>query len=144
VKSLDTNILYFATNLSCPEHKNALRLVEQMVEQPRSWIIADQVLFEYYRLIRNPAVLAKPLSASEAARRLRFFREEIGCLHCAYEPRFFAQLLDCLQGPSFAAARSFDAVLAVTLKNHGVKTFFTRNAKDFSAFGWFAVVDPLS
>jgi hypothetical protein len=75
---------------------------------------------------------------------LRFFREETGCLHCAYEPRLFAQLLDCLEGPSLAAARTFDAVLAVTLKNHGVKTFFTRNARNFSAFGWFSVVDPLS
>jgi toxin-antitoxin system PIN domain toxin len=144
VKSLDTNILYFATNIRCPEHSKALRLVEEIAEDPRSWIIADQVLFEYYRLIRNPTVLANPLSASEAARRLRFFREEIGCLHCAFEPGFFRLLLGWLEDSSFAAARTFDAVLAVTLKNHGVKTFFTRNTRDFAAFGWFDVVDPVS
>jgi predicted nucleic acid-binding protein len=144
VKSLDTNILYFATNVRCPEHGKSLRLVEEVIADPRSWIIADQVLFEYYRLIRNPAVLAKPLSAAQAASRLRFFREDIGCLHCAYEPRFFHQLMDWLERPSLPAARTFDAVLAVTLKNHGVDAFFTRNARDFAGFGWFDVVDPLS
>ena len=42
------------------------------------------------------------------------------------------------------ASSTFDAVLAVTLKNHGVDAFFTHNVKDFIGFGWFEVIDPLS
>lgn len=38
----------------------------------------------------------------------------------------------------------FDVVLAVTLYNHGVKTFYTRNVKDFISLGLFEVVDPLN
>lgn len=38
----------------------------------------------------------------------------------------------------------FDAVLAVTLKAHGVSCFYTRNVKDFAAFDLFEVVDPLA
>ena len=144
MKSLDANLLYFATNSRAPGHAKALRLVERIASEPGDWILADQVLFEYYRLIRNPAVLAHPLSASAAASRLAFFRERLGCLHCAYDPKFFGELLDCLQAPAFAAARTFDAVLAVTLKSHGVTTFYTRNVRDFRSFGWFSVIDPLA
>jgi predicted nucleic acid-binding protein len=34
VKSLDTNILYFATNSSCPEHPQARVLVERAAREP--------------------------------------------------------------------------------------------------------------
>jgi len=141
---LDTNILFYATNLRSAEHDAARRLLEQVAGEPGGWILADQVLFEYYRLVRNPVVLSRPLSAAEAARRLLFFREELGCLHCAYEPRLFSELAALLRAGSFPPARTFDAVLAVTLRSHGVDTFYTRNVKDFERFGWFTVVDPVS
>jgi len=118
--------------------------VERIGGEPGEWILADQVLFEYYRLVRNPAVLSRPLSAGEAARRLKFFREELGCLHCCYESRLFEELAELLGAASFAPARTFDAVLAVTLRSHGVDTFYTRNAKDFEPFGWFTVIDPFA
>lgn len=44
-------------------------LLEQVAGEPGAWILTDQVLFEYYRLVRNPVVLSRPLSAAEAARR---------------------------------------------------------------------------
>jgi predicted nucleic acid-binding protein len=144
VNSLDTNILYFATNSSCPEHSLARALVEQAARDPLAWTVADQVLFEYYQLVRNPAVLQKPLSSVEAGRRLRFFRDEIGWRHCAYDRACWKDAIDGLSDPSFPARRTFDLVLSVTLRRNGVDTLYTRNASDFAAFGWFTVVDPLA
>jgi len=46
VNSLDTTILYFATNSSCPEHPRGRALVERASREPLEWTIADQVLFE--------------------------------------------------------------------------------------------------
>ena len=82
MKSLDTSILYYATNASCPEHESARALIDAVALDSRGWILADQVLFEYYRLVRNPTVLARPLGAPEAAKRLAYFRRELGCQHC--------------------------------------------------------------
>jgi uncharacterized protein len=144
LKSLDTNVLFYATNKGCPEHDAARGLLERAGAESGEWILADQVLFEYYRLVRNPAVLARPLSAAQAAYRLHFFRVELGCLHCAYEPRLFEELAAMLRAPSFPAGATFDAVLAVTLRGHGVDTFYTRNVRDFERFGWFEVVDPVA
>lgn len=144
MNSLDTNILYYATNTACPEHEKARTLLERVANEPVQWIIADQVLFEYYRLVRNPVVLAKPLSSVEAAERLRFFRDELGCRHCAYDRGCWEEAIDGLSEPSFPARRTFDLVLAVTLRRNGVDAFYTRNVPDFESFGWFQVIDPLS
>ena len=56
--------------------EKARTLLERVAREPLQWIVADQVLFEYYRLVPNPAVLAKPLSSVEAAERLCFIRAE--------------------------------------------------------------------
>ena len=87
MNSLDTNILYYATNMECPEHARAKDFLENAARDPADWIVADQVLVEYYRLVRNPSVLEKPLSGErKAGRRLRFFREEIGWRHARLRP----------------------------------------------------------
>ncbi len=47
MKSLDTNLLIYAANRSCREHSVAREFAEALVAQPREWIVADQVLYEY-------------------------------------------------------------------------------------------------
>lgn len=111
---------------------------------PPEWIVADQVLLEYYRLVRNPAVLQKPLSATDAGRRIRFFRDETGWRHCAYDRDCWNEAVLGLSDSSFPARRTFGLVLAVTLRRNSVDTFFTRNPADFDAFGWSIVIDPLA
>jgi toxin-antitoxin system PIN domain toxin len=142
MNSLDTNILYYATNADCAEHQWARPVVEAMLERPAEWMLADQVLFEYYRLIRNPKVLAKPLDAAEAAKRIRFFREEAGCLHCGYDLKTWDTIWTHLHDRHFKPSRTFDLVLATTLQAHGVKVFYTRNTADFAPFGLFEVRNP--
>ncbi len=143
MKSLDTNILYYATNLRCPEHAKAAALVRSVRLSPREWILADQVLFEYYRLVRNSAVVERPLDAREASARLHYFRDELGCLHCSYDQSLFAEIALLLADTGMPASRTFDRVLAVTLRSNGVRTFYTRNVRHFQDLGWFDVIDPI-
>jgi predicted nucleic acid-binding protein len=44
---------------------------------------------------------------------------------------------------SFPARRIYDARIAISLKNHGVKEFATRNVKDFKDFNFFKVINPI-
>ena len=92
------------------------------------------MLFEYYRLVRNPLVLSRPLSSNEASLRLRFFREELGCLHYAYDRGCWEEVVAALAAPSLPSSRTFDLVLAVTLRRNGVDTFYTRNIRNFQDF----------
>jgi toxin-antitoxin system PIN domain toxin len=144
MKSLDTNILLYAINKDCPEHTACSDLVRHALGEPEAWIIADQVWFELYRLLRNPRVLSQPLEAPDAAAAVSWYRNKSGWLHCSWDIGMFGQLEGFWKAGSFPARRSFDLVLATTLKNNGVKEFHTRNTKDFEAFDFFTLVNPLA
>ena len=60
MNSLDTNILIYASNEDAPEHAKAQKVVAKLLATPGEWILADQVLIEFYRALRNPAVFQSP------------------------------------------------------------------------------------
>lgn len=143
VYSLDTNVLLYAINTDCPEHGACAGVVRQALSRPSDWIIADQVWFELYRWLRHASLLARPLSAEEAARTVDWYRNRSGWLHCAWSPDQFGALsARWAQGP-FPPRHTFDAVLAATLRAAGVHTLVTRNIRDFSDAGFDALIDPL-
>jgi len=143
VKSLDTNVLLYALNADCAEHVRARGLIESALQEPHGWIIADQVYFELYRLLRNPAVLSAALSAADAARTIAWYRDRSGWLHCAYEPAMMSRIAPAWASGSFTARTTFDLVVAVTLSANGVTEFYTRNPADFRPFGLFTARNPI-
>jgi predicted nucleic acid-binding protein len=143
MKSLDTNVLLYALNADCAEHVRARATVEHALREYDQWIIADQVYFELYRLLRNPAVLSRPLAADEAAETVGWYRNRSGWLHCAYEPGMMKQVSSLWSDKSFPGRNTFDLVLAVTLGSNGVREFLTRNADDFLAYDLFIVRNPI-
>ena len=143
MKSLDTNILLYALNRDCSEHGACRELVERAVKERELWVIADQVWFELYRLLRNPSVLLKPLGAEDAASAVAWYREKTGWLQCAWEPSMMKNLAPFWKQNSFAPRNTFDTILAVTLKAHGVEKFYTRNTRDFEYMGFFEVINPV-
>lgn len=143
MKSLDTNILVHALDRSSPHHEACFPLYESLLRDRNTWILADQVLFELYRLLRNPTVFRNPLTAAQAARTLERIRDGGAAMHCAYEARHWPKVMDLLRRfPDRKGILVFDAALAVTLQARGVTTFHTRNTRDFRDFGLFDVVDP--
>jgi uncharacterized protein len=143
VNSLDTNVLIYAANEDAPEHPKAKLAVEKLLKAPEEWILADQVLIEFYRALRNPAVFQKPAGAGEAWEIVNFYREEAGSRRCCYELSMWRDLERHLKSSRFEARKTFDALLAVTLLNNGVETFYTRNTKDFRTFGFRSVINPI-
>lgn len=144
MKSGDTNLLLYAMNRGCAEHAVAKSWLEAALAEPREWIFSDQVLFELYRLLRHPKVMAKPLAASAALAQIGWFREETGFLHCGYDE---ARWVGVVQAVAAQGERGgllvYDAVLAETLRAQGVTQFHTHNVGDFAGFGFFEVVNPL-
>ncbi len=138
MKSMDTNVLLYAINKDCAEHETCSALVRHALGEAEAWIIADQVWFELYRLLRNPQVLKQPLGAGEAADAVSWYRNKSGWLHCAWDTGMMGQLDGFWKEASFPPRRTFDLVLALTLKTSGVKEFHTRNTKDFDDLGFLA------
>lgn len=143
MQSLDTNILLYAINRDCAEHEPCRALVATALDRPNDWVIADQVWFELYRLLRHPRVLHRPLDAQTAAKTVQWYREQSGWQPCAWSPSQMPRLHAQWANPDFPARRTFDAVLALTLRANGVTRFYTRNVRDFTGAGFAEVVDPV-
>jgi predicted nucleic acid-binding protein len=143
MKSVDTNILIYASNQDAPEYQKARGVVEMMVEQPSDWILADQVLIEFYRALRNPKIFQYPLDASAALEIVNFYREQVGCQRCCYQLEMWPVLARYFDSRQFEAKQTFDGVLAVTLTLNGVDTLYTRNVKDFKSLGFNTLINPI-
>ena len=143
MNSLDTNILVYAADEDADEHRAASVLVEEMLENPAEWVLADQVLFEFYRAMRNPRIFPHPLGATEAAMRIQFLQSQSGVARCCYELSYWNGIHTILSDSGTPAARTYDIVLGVTLRSHGVTRFFTRNTKDFSEIGFRDLINPI-
>lgn len=144
MQSLDTNVLFYAINRDCPEHEPCRQLIEQALDSPSDWVVADQVWFELYRLLRNPKALTRPLSADQAAETVAWYGDKSGWERCAWNTAHMNKLHALWSDDGFAPRRTFDAVLAITLIAHGVTTLYTRNRKDFERAGFAEVCDPVT
>jgi toxin-antitoxin system PIN domain toxin len=144
VQSLDTNILLYAINRDCAEHEPCRALVAEALDTPNDWVVADQLWFELYRLLRHPRVLQRPLDADTAASTVAWYREQSGWQPCAWSPIHMSRLHAQWSHPEFPARRTFDAVLALTLRANGVTRFYTRNVRDFTGAGFADVIDPVA
>lgn len=142
--SIDTNILFPLAVEDHPQHPQAAAFAESL--QARSDVaISEFVLLELYNLLRNPAVMTRPLEAAAAVDVCEAFRQhpvwqilgfppESRPFHDAFWPR--------LRQADFARRRSFDWRLALTLLQQGVTEFATVNTKDFEGFGFERVWSP--
>lgn len=139
--SIDTNLLLYSLNRDCPEHGAARAFVEACAGR-RDVAIAELVLVELYVLLRNPAVVRKPLEAGEAASLCEAFRR-----HPHWALVDTAEVMDRVWAaaarPGVARRHVFDARLAHTLLDSGVRELATRNTRDFEGFGFARVFDPL-
>ena len=143
MNSLDTNVLISALDEEAPGHDSAFALYRRLFNEPEGWVLADQVLFELYRALRNPKIFRSPLDPKTALEVVEELRNRSHARCAAYETRQWKELTRLLeQNAERKGLLVFDAVLAVTLKAAGVKRFYTRNVKDFEAFGCFEAVDP--
>ena len=142
--SLDTNILLYAANRDCAEHEDCLTVMKQAAAAPHEWVLADQVLFELYKALRNPKILRRPLTAPVACAHVEKLRDSFGFVRCWYESACWTPIVAKLQQSGFPYQRTHDAVLAATLRHHGVRIFYTRNTKDFLDAGFEKVIDPVS
>ena len=87
--------------------------------------------------------MSYPLPAAQAATHVSVLRDGMGVMHYGYNSECWDRLILNLQSDDFPYRRTHDAVLAATLLSHGVKTFYTRNTKDFLSAGFDQVRNPL-
>lgn len=144
--SIDANILLYRFSRASPFHHAARRFLDEMT--PRDDVaISELVLVEFYTLLRNPAVLVKPLAAAAAVEVVQAYRRHPRWMLLGFDfdsPALHEDLWRLAAGNGFGRRRIYDARLALALRRQGVTAFATANVKDFTGFGFDRVWNPIA
>ena len=140
---IDTNLLLYSLNPASEWHDRAVSFLRQNLGVPSVRVaIADYFLVELYMHLRNPVVMAHPLSAG-AARDLVVSYWKIPNVMRIENASIMDEVWALAGGKNFARRRIFDARLALTMRHSGVTHLATSNVKDFQGWGFEKVWNPL-
>jgi uncharacterized protein len=143
--SPDANILLYAVNAASPHHGAARSFLEEL-RGHEDVAVSEFILVELYILLRNPAVVSRPLNESEAAAIVQTFRRHPRWMVLGFDPEsreLHDRLWNLAGRRPFARRRIIDARTALTLVRQGVTEFATANPKDFHDLGFRKVWNPL-
>ena len=144
--SIDANILLYSYCGDSPFHVSAKAFLQDLSER-EDVALSEFVLAEFYLLLRNPAVLARPLGAAEAAAVIAIYRTHPRWKILGFSPHsreLHDELWQRVAEPQFARRRIYDARTALCLTAFGVTDFATLNLKDFQEFPFKRVWNPLA
>lgn len=144
--SIDANLLLYATNSDCPHFGPAREFLESISGRD-DVVISEFILVELYLLLRNPAVMPRPLDAAGAAAVIAAYRSHPHWMVVGWpsESRpVHAALWKAAASGAFPRRRIVDLRTALTLLHQGVNEFATANVRDFKDFGFSRVWSPLS
>jgi toxin-antitoxin system PIN domain toxin len=141
--SCDVNVLLYASDSSSPVHAPARSFLKQVAAGGDLFCLGWPTVMSYLRIATHPGIFSSPLTPAEALRNVdalvglphvRLLAEEDGFLETYRE----------VTG-SFPVRGNLvpDAHLAALLKQHGVRTLYTRDG-DFRKFSFLDVRDPFT
>ncbi len=144
IVGIDTNILLYALNPSSKWHLEAVNFLKLHFGSSSIRVaMTDYVLMELYVLLRNPAVMAQPLSAKMARDLVVSYWKIPNVMRLENAP-IMDQVWVMAGNREFPRRQVFDARLGLTLRYGGVTHFATSNVKDFRGLGFEKVWNPLS
>lgn len=143
--SIDTNVLLPAVEGDNVHHAKASAFLDSLHDRD-DVAVSEFALLELYVLLRNPAVLAKPLDGAKASAVCEAFRRHPRWQLVGFTPdsrSFHDELWPRLREKQFARRRAYDWRMALALLRQGVREFATVNVKDFEGLGFDRVWNPL-
>lgn len=144
--SIDANILLYAYCEDSPYHAAAKKFIGSLREREDA-ALSEFVLAEFYLLLRNPAVLQRPLAAPDAVEVIQTYRHHPCWKTLGFPPNgrsLHTDLWKHAATPGIARRRIYDTRTALCLRAFGVREFATANVKDFEDFGFSKVWNPLA
>ena len=144
--SIDTNIIFPASQPAAPLHQPARSWMESLGQQD-DIVLSELMLAEVYGLLRNPVIQPRPLSAPAAARLIGVYRRHPHWRIVGFpsdSKRFHDALWEKAAEPGIAYRRFYDLRLALSLLHQGVDEFATVKVKDFQNLGFRRFWNPLA
>jgi uncharacterized protein len=141
--SCDVNVLLYASDSSSPVHETARDFLKQAAAGGDLFYLGWTTVMSYLRIATHPGIFRAPLSPAEALRNVEAL-VALPHVRLLSEDEGFLDIYREISG-SFPVRGNLvpDAHVAALLKQHGVRTLYTRDA-DFRKFGFLDVRDPFA
>lgn len=141
--SCDVNVLLYASDSASPVHLAARRFVEHAAAGGDLWCLAWPTVMSYLRIATHARIFGTPLTPAEALGNVEALAV-LPHVRVLSEEQGFLDVYREVTG-SFPVRGNLvpDAHLAGLLKQHGVRTLFTRDG-DFRKFDFLEVRDPFA
>lgn len=140
---VDTNILLYAADGDAPEHAVCRDLVLQWRQSTSPWYLTWGIVYEFLRVATHRNVFRRPMTASNAWAFIEALLASPSVSVLVETDRHSRVVTDVLGHVSGIIGNLvFDTHTAILMKEHGVKTIYTRDT-DFHRFSFLEVVDPV-
>lgn len=140
--SVDANLLLYAANRGSPEHAQAVAFLETRAADTEIFCLPWQTIGAFLRIATHPSIFSTPLAVSQA-------EDVVERLFALPQLRLISELDDfwkTYRSSSWPANRGNavpDTLLAALLRQHGVKTLYTRD-QGFRRFTFLDIRDPFT
>ena len=140
-RTVDVNLLLYASNEASPEHAVAAATLGRLADGPELLTLFWPTLLAYLRMATHPAIFERPLRLDDAIDNIDSLlsRPNVRVVGEgeAFWPRFREVAADARPAGNLVP----DAHLATLMLEHGVRTIVTRD-RDFRRFRHVAMEDP--
>jgi toxin-antitoxin system PIN domain toxin len=140
---VDTNILAYAVNRDCEEHRAARTSLEAWLSGSVPWVVTWSIVYEFLRLVTHPRVFRRPLTAAQALEFLDPILESDLVSVLGPTARHETVLRATVRELGRPAGNLFhDLHTAVLMQEHGVSEIMTADT-DFRKFPFLTVTNPV-
>ena len=140
--SVDVNILLYASDSSSDCHRKAEAFLQSIAQGNEVCYLAWPTVMSYLRMATHSRIFASPLSPSEAKGNINQLMSRPHIRSISEGEGFWLVYSQVAGEIPVRGNLVPDAQLAAILKQHGIRTLYTRD-RDFLKFPFLRVVDPL-
>lgn len=137
----DVNVLLYASDAASPVHAQAAEFLRRATTEGDLFCLGWPTLMSYLRVSTHPGIFKTPLTPERALGNVESLTALPRVRLLAEEPGFLDVYRAVCDGVTVRGNLVPDAHLVALLRQHGVRTLYTRDA-DFRKFPFLDVRDP--
>ncbi len=142
-RTVDTNVLVYATHTASPFNARARALVEHLVAGPGLAYLLWPAILGYVRIVTHPNILGSPLSSDEAMSNVEALIAPSHVRVVGEGNDFWASFRMVAADIKPRGNLVPDAHLVALMREHGVSTIWSHD-RDLRKFRGITVKDPFS
>jgi toxin-antitoxin system PIN domain toxin len=139
---VDTNVLVYAADADSQFHTACRHVIDHARGRAAAWYLTWGICYEFMRVVTHPRVFRRPWSAAQAWKFVYALLSSPSLGMLVPTERHAAVISEVLsEMPDLAGNLLHDAHTAVLMREHGIRTIYTRDT-DYHRFAFVSPVDP--